>query len=324
MSRREDIRHAKEIIAQRRASSINTFENHVTEVSARVSEFDRINKLISSTGSRIFASAIGKNNETSSIDDIHSEYDSLVLQKKKILVDNGYPEDYCDIKYHCTKCSDTGYHGIDICDCLKKEIIIASLESSGLYHLIKKQSFSTFSLDFYKQKEREVMEQNLRILKEFVDSYSTKTSCNFLFVGATGLGKTHLSSAVAINLIEKGAYVVYESAITVFADYEEKRFGNSYAAENSGDIEKYTECDLLIIDDLGAEMTNQFTVSCLYNIINTRLVRNKSTIVSTNISQNELRKRYSDRIVSRLFGEYKPLVFLGTDIREQKIRNSLN
>ena len=132
-----------------------------------------------------------------------------------------------------------------------------------------------------------------------------------------------LSSAVALRAIESGAYVVYESALSLFGEYEARRFGNSgYGGDSGEDLDRYLDCDLLLIDDLGCEMSSQFTVSCLYNIINTRLIRRQSTIISTNLSQNDLRKRYSDRIVSRIFGEYKLLVFRGTDVREQKIRSA--
>ena len=168
------------------------------------------------------------------------------------------------------------------------------------------------------------MSRNLAILKNYAETFVPGKSDSFLFVGGTGLGKTHLSSSVARAVIERGAYVVYESAITLFAEYESKQFGrSSFGDDEEIDTEKYTDCDLLIIDDLGCEMTNQFTLLCLYNIINTRMIRHKSTIISTNLSQNDLRKRYSDRIISRIFGEFKPLIFVGGDIREKKIRRSL-
>ena len=182
------------------------------------------------------------------------------------------------------------------------------------------QTFDTFSLDYYSDDDKKIMAQNVKILREFAEGYNKSTYENFLFHGPTGLGKTHLSSAVARSVIEKGGYVVYESSITLFADYEAKRFGNSYYSDYDSNVEKYIDCDLLIIDDLGCELTNQFTVSCLYSIINTRMIERKSTIISTNFTPAELKKKYSDRIVSRIFCDYKPLIFRGADIREQKIR----
>ena len=168
------------------------------------------------------------------------------------------------------------------------------------------------------------MGQNVRLLREFGENFVPGKSDSFLFLGATGLGKTHLSTAAALAVIEKGAYVVYESALTLFGEFEEERFHRSSydMDENADGTDRFTDCDLLIIDDLGCEVTSAFTVSCLYNIINTRMIRHKSTIISTNLTQAELRKRYSDRIISRLFGEYKPLVFRGNDVRAQKLRNA--
>lgn len=323
MSRSDNIRRAKDIIANRRAESIATYERHNIEISERIPQFKQITELLSQTGLRIMAAAIGKGNTEQAVDEIHAEYDSLVQQKRALLTFYGYPSDYCDIQYHCARCSDTGYVGIDICDCLRKELIYISLEASGLYNLVREQTFETFSLDYYEKDDKMYMSRNLALLKNFSENFTPGKSDSFLFIGATGLGKTHLSSAVARAVIEKGAYVVYESSLKLFGDFEMRRFGNNgYTADYDDDIDRYNECDLLIIDDLGCEMTNQFTVSCLYNIINTRMMQKKSTIISTNLSQGELRKRYSDRIISRIFGEYKPLVFRGNDVREQKIRKN--
>ncbi len=323
MSRTENAKRAKNVIAERRAASINTYEAHVSEASFAIPGFSEVNSQIASTGAKIMASVLSKGEGAVTIDTIRQEYDQLVLHRRDLLVSHGYPADYCDIKYHCSKCSDTGYVGIYLCDCLRRELVTAAFESSGLCSLVNNQTFDTFLLDFYQNDDRKVMTQNVRILRDFASGYSKSTYENFLFLGATGLGKTHLSSAVARSIIEKGGYVVYESSITLFADYEAKRFGNSYYSDYDSNIEKYTECDLLIIDDLGCELTNQFTVSCLYSIINTRMINKKSTIISTNFTFDELKKKYSDRIVSRIFGEYKPLIFRGTDIREQKIRKNL-
>ena len=324
MSRRDNIRQAKDIIASRRSESISIYEKHSNEISSRFPEYKEIDKCLFSTGAKIMAASIGNSDSKTEIENIRREYDSLALRKKQILLENGYPEDYCDIKYSCQKCSDTGYNGIEICECLKHEIIKVSLEASGLYSLVKSQTFDTFSLDYYEKDDKIVMSRNVTLLRNFAENFVPGSSDSFLFLGGTGLGKTHLSSAVATKVIENGAYVVYESAIKLFSDFEAKRFGNGgYYTENDEDVDRYLECDLLIIDDIGCEMTNQFTVSCLYNIINTRILQHRSTIISTNLTQAELRKRYSDRIISRLFGEYKPLVFRGTDVREQKIRNNI-
>ncbi len=322
MSRSDNIRAAKQKIAEHRAAAVGSYERHVAEVSARLPEFKAIDDLLAQTGLKIMAAALGPDSENA-IAAIRNEYDVLAERKRQILIENGYPEDYCDIHYHCQKCSDTGYVDIHICECLRKELVLASLEASGLYSLVETQSFQTFSLDYYEKDDKIIMKQNAVRLWEFAKNFVPGKSDSFLFIGATGLGKTHLSSAVARVLIEKGAYVVYESAITLFGDFEARRFGgNGYNSETGDDVDRYTECDLLIIDDLGCEVTNNFTISCLYNIINTRIMMHKSTIINTNLSQAELRKRYSDRIISRIFGEFSPLFFSGFDVREQKLRKN--
>lgn len=318
MGKRENIRRAREIIANRRAAAIADYEKHIAEVSAKVPGFAEIDAQLAATGPKIMAAAIGHSDV--SLEAIRAEYESLASRRKILLRMYGYPADYCDIHYTCEKCSDTGYVDINICDCLKKEVVRENLENSGLYSLAENQNFDTFTLDYYEKDDKIIMGQNVRFLREFAANFVPGKSDSFLFLGATGLGKTHLSTAVAQEIIKTGAYVVYESALTLFGEYEEQRFHRSSydMDEDSEGTERFTECDLLIIDDLGCEVSSQFTVSCLYRIINTRMLKHRSTIISTNLTQDELRKRYSDRVASRLFGEYKPLVFRGSDVRRQK------
>ena len=321
MSRSDCIRRAKETINARRDQNIALWERHIAEVSQKLPEFRAIDQELNLTGTKIFAASLGKGGQEA-LDEIRREYEALAARRKEILKENGYPDGYCDIQYTCKKCSDSGYVGIDLCDCLKKEIVKSYLESSGLYSLTQNQTFETFSLDYYDKNDKAIMKQNAEILWRYAHSFVSGEADSFLFIGATGLGKTHLSSAVAKVVIEGANYVVYEPAQSLFSDYEMRRFGNSSygTSDEEDEIERYTDCDLLIIDDLGAEITNQFTVSCLYNLLNTRIIRHKATIISTNLNQDELRKRYSERITSRLFGEFHPLLFTGDDVRMQKIK----
>jgi DNA replication protein DnaC len=141
-----------------------------------------------------------------------------------------------------------------------------------------------------------------------------------LLLGNTGLGKTHLSTAIARKVIERGYDVYYNSAVGMLSDFEYRRFGNGIAAEMTDDTARYVDCDLLIIDDLGTEVVNQFTLSCIYYVINTRLNLQKPMIINTNLSPAELRKVYTDRISSRLMGEFAVIPFYGTDIRKQKLQ----
>jgi len=320
MPRRDNMRRAKEIIARHRADSIAVQEQHTKEAEARIPQIREINSQLSMTGLRIVGEAMAHSLSDERLAEIRGEYEELAARKRNLLLAFGYPEDYTDIQYHCPLCSDTGYVGIDMCKCLKRELVLASLESSGLSSLIKNQSFHTFSLDYYENNDKIMMTHNLNAMKDFAANFTPKNGLSWLFVGPTGLGKTHLSTSVAVELIKKGYDVVYESAQQIMTDYETVRFSSALSADREmPDLTRYTEAELLIMDDLGTEMTTQYTLSCLYNIINTRINRNLSTIISTNLTQKELRERYTDRITSRLLGEYKPLIFTGKDIRAQKL-----
>ena len=200
---------------------------------------------------------------------------------------------------------------------MKKALAEAGLECSGVKKLVEKQNFGTFDLRYYTGSAHESMEGVLRICRAYADGFDGRMH-NLLFIGKTGLGKTHLSSAIAKEVIEKGYEVVYESAQNIFSDFEKEKF--SRFDVTPPDTSRYYNCDLLIIDDLGTEMPSQLTVACLYNLLNARLVNEKSMIISTNVGKNELLERYSERITSRLLGEFGICVFEGSDVRSQKLR----
>ena len=324
MTKSESIRRAKETIASRRAESIASYERRIAEVSAAVPEFAEIDRELQKTGPKIVAASFGGGDTRVEIEEIRREYEKTAARRREVLAENGYAPDYCDMHYSCEKCSDSGYVGIDLCDCLRREIVQNFLESSGLYSLTKNQTFDTFCLDYYEKDDRIVMEQIVSLLKRYADGFDPASSGNLILVGATGLGKTHLCSAVARRVIERGFYVVYESAQGLFGEYEARRFHtNSYTdASEEDDIDRFADCDLLIIDDLGTEITNRFSISCLYYLLNQRLIRHRPTVISTNLRGAELRSRYEDRIMSRVFGEFIPLQFTGSDIRMQKIKKN--
>lgn len=249
----------------------------------------------------------------------------LQEERSALLIANGYPSDYTDVKYKCELCGDTGYVNTKMCSCMSRELILAGYESSGIGNLLKEQTFDSFSFEYFRSDPKLLVSSKhiFDTLYEFAERFSDKKSENFLLVGGTGRGKTHLSSATAGKIIQRGYDVYYISAVNLFRDFERMQFGrNVDGSENEG-ISRSFEADLLIIDDLGTELTNQFTISVLYDIIDTRINARKSTIISTNLRQADLRKRYWDRVTSRLFGEYKPLLFEGPDIREKKVRDDL-
>lgn len=297
------------------------------EVYRTVPAMRELDASLSSFGVRVMQNAMGDPAlAEEGIAALRAENVRILKERRKLLVQNGYTEDYTDPHYECTVCSDTGFTGIKMCACMRRALIEAGMQSSGLGALMKKQSFENFSLDFYRAKpeEHRMMSENYRVLREYANGFTIEENQpmpqSFLFLGGTGLGKTHLSTSIARVVIERGYDVFYNTAVGMISDFEFRRFGNGIAAEGTDDTQRYTDCDLLIIDDLGTEVVNQFTLSCLYHVLNTRLNMEKPTIVSTNLMPTELRKVYSDRIASRLMGEFRVVPFYGIDVRKQKIQ----
>ena len=205
---------------------------------------------------------------------------------------------------------------------MRRDLILAAYESSGLGELMKTQRFETFDISFYENDEDSYrrMQENFSLLHNYAHNFTTKAE-SLILVGPTGLGKTHLSTSVARCVIDLGYDVYYTSSIDMMADFKQAQFSSGEERrEASEGVARYTECDLLIIDDLGTETINQFSTSCLYTVLNNRINLKKPTIISTNLTASELKGKYTDRIASRIIGEYSPLVFSGTDIRLQKLK----
>ena len=288
------------------------------ELHEKLPQVAEIDRALSATGLRIMREALnGREGLEARIRKLEEGNNLLLEARREILRANGYPEDYSSVKYECEECQDVGFVNGKMCKCMRRALTLAGYESSGVLKLIGKQNFDTFDLTYYEGAERANMERILDRAKRYAAGFDGKHMRNLLFIGTTGLGKTHLSSAIAKEVVEGGFDVVYESAQRIFSDFEAEKFGRAAAGENR--TERYLSCDLLIIDDLGTEMQSQFTVSCLYHLVNTRLISEKSMIISTNIRKEELLAKYTDRITSRLFGEFEICVFAGKDIRSQKL-----
>ena len=241
---------------------------------------------------------------------------------KMLLEKHGLPEDYLEVKYTCPKCDDTGVVGTRLCSCHIQLLKDLAYEEAGKKSPLKICTFEDFKLSYYSDKAesslepspRERMAEILEFCKMYADSFD-RNAPSVLMAGQTGLGKTHLSLAIVGKVIEKGYSVLYNSAQNFFRELQNERFGKSgsSAFENM-----MLECDLLVIDDLGAEFSTTFTVSALYNIVNTRINTGLPTIISTNLSLTDIEKQYSNRISSRFIGEYSLLFFEGKDIRQIK------
>lgn len=297
-------------------------EARANELHMQYPELLKIDSVLSQTGLNILREASkGKEGLDERIAALRESNRELQAARGEYLKSIGYPADYTAVKYECEKCSDTGFFDGKMCECMRRELVLAGYESSGIGNLIRTQSFDTFSLDYYNRTpdEHRNMEMIYKTCKAYAERFSDENGENLFFCGTTGLGKTHLSTSIAKTLIESGFDVVYDTAQNILSDFEYERFGRGYGDTSESRCDKYFDCDLLIIDDLGTEMANQFTVSCIYNIINTRINHSKSMLISTNLTQSEIRERYSDRITSRLFGDFMVMKFTGKDIRLQKL-----
>ncbi|MBQ7689383.1 MAG: ATP-binding protein [Clostridia bacterium] len=240
-----------------------------------------------------------------------------------LLKKNGLPADYLEIKWTCGVCEDTGVVNGRLCDCHIDLLKKLAFEEAGRKSPLKFSRFSDFDLSYYddaykpeyKCSARERMETVFRFCKDYAADFDL-SSPNILMCGETGLGKTHLSLAIAGEVIEKGYHVLYNSAQNIFNELQKERFGKT---DTNGQYEAMVlECDLLVVDDLGVEFSTPFTNAALYNIINTRLNTSLPTIISTNLNLKELEERYTRRVSSRLIGDYAALLFFGSDIRQKK------
>ena len=296
------------------------------ELYAVIPAVRELDEQLATFGLRVMENALKGGDTESGVAALRAENERICAARAALLRENGYPADYTEPQYDCDACHDTGYVGIKMCTCMRRKLTEAGMVSSGLCGLMQSQSFDNFSLDYYQRDERELrlMKHNLDTVRTYASEFAIEKGKpmpeSLLFLGGTGLGKTHLSTSVARVVIERGYDVFYNSAVGMISDFEYRRFGNGVAQSEVDDTVRYTECDLLIIDDLGTEVINQFTLSCLYHVLNTRLNLGKPTIISTNLSSDELRRVYSDRITSRLMGEYRVIPFYGIDIRKQKIQ----
>lgn len=315
----ENIRYVKDLIESRRRAALEESERRRAALHAEVPELRELDLALRRTGPALFRAACQGGKDSPAYRRVVEENAELQSARAVLLDKLGLPADYTEVHYTCPACGDTGYRDIAMCDCMKRELVLAGFRSSGLGVLIDRQSFDNFSLDYYKEDPENYskMKKNLAAARKYAKGFSLRAG-NLLFMGRTGVGKTHLSTAIARTVIERGFDVRYDSAQNIFADFEFDRFKSNYGAE-APRSDKYLEADLLIIDDLGTETVTQFTLTCLYNIINTRLNAGRPTIINTNLGYGELRERYNDRIVSRLVGEFRPLTFVGEDVRFQKI-----
>lgn len=301
-------------------------------IHAKIPEVDIIDKKLANTGLEVYKSAVSGENIEEKIAAMKKTNSELKELRAKILRENGFKPDFTDVRYECEICSDTGYDGMKYCECFRRAMIKEAYLSSGLGGALNEQSFDNFSLSYYSDikdasgySERDKISTILENAKKYAESFGNEEpdECrNLIFFGGTGLGKTHISTSIAKKVIEKGYSVVYDTASNILSAFEADKFSKNKSEQLAG---RYLECDLLIIDDLGAEFKNQLTEASLYNLLNSRICADKAMIISTNLDDGRaLSKAYNDRITSRLLGEFRAFGFVGSDIRFQKRKNAKN
>ena len=320
----EVVQRARNRLAQAKEDRESANRQHLAQAYAKVPRIKEIDILLRRTMAQAAQAAFLQGSDGRELLEQARRQNLELQQERALLIFENFEEGYLDESPICEVCGGTGYLGSNMCECLselcrqeqKKEV---SILTGG------KESFSQFRLDYYSDytdskygaSPRTIMERNFQNCRRYAMTFSPNSG-NLLFVGGTGLGKTFLSACIARAVADKGYSVVYETAGHLFANLEQAKFGGSEEARKES--RKYTDCDLLILDDLGTEMPGQFVTAALYGLLNDRILYNKPMVVSTNLNVDEISRRYSPQIASRLHGSFSRLTFVGEDIRVMKNR----
>ena len=309
-----------------REERLEALRRRVYAKEPRLAQLDR---RIQGTMAELVASALRRGeNAGEMVRTIRDKNLSLQRERSALLGTLGLPEDALDDKPACSKCGDTGWRGAQMCDCLKKLCAQEQIQELSKLLDLGEQSFDTFRLDYYSDTvypgRASSPRANMDLVYEVCLNYAQKFGRfhlkNLFLTGAPGLGKTFLSACIARSVSEQGFSVVYDTAGNIFAQFENRKFLRDTEGVQAArdETRRYLNCDLLILDDLGSELTTQFVQSALYELLNSRLVGECRTVISSNLTLEEVGRRYSPQIASRLMGEFYSLHFFGDDIRLMK------
>ena len=316
------MQRARARLAAAKADRESENQQHLAEAYEklpRLKEIDRqLRMTMAMAAKAVFASG-------GDVEDAMSEAKNknLSLQREReALVRMYFEEGFLDDSPICSRCGGSGYVGAAMCECLA-ELCRQEQKKELTFLNVGRETFDQFRLDYYPDRIarewgvniRTIMEKTYQTCRKYAYGFTEKSG-NLLFSGDTGLGKTFLSACIARTVADRGFSVVYESAGHLFSKLERAKFSGDEDARE--EVKKYTECDLLIVDDLGTEMPGQFTTAALYALVNDRLLAGKPMIISTNLNTEDLSRRYSSQIASRLRGSFTRVAFLGDDIRVKK------
>lgn len=314
------IRAASERLKRRREAQEREYNLRRSEVYQRLPRVYAIDRQLRQTVALAATAALRKGRDPAqAIAAIGEKNLALQQERTQLLQKNGYSAEYLTEKPVCPICKDTGWKGAQMCQCLKQ---LCTEEQNKLLSSmldLKGQSFECFRMDYYGSpysQDRLIMETVFQVSRNYAVNFATNRTRNLLFFGPPGVGKTFLSASIAKNVSEQGFSVVYDTAANIFYQFEMEKFTRDPEAQRSA--QRYLSAELLIMDDLGSEMTTPFVQAALYRLVNERLVHNRSTVISTNLRPEEIGVRYSKQVASRLTGDYQPLEFRGPDIRQKK------
>ena len=319
------LRRAAARLEEQRRRRERDLEERRMEVERQVPQVAEIDAKLRRTMLEVARATFRGGDPTESINALRDENLALQAERERLLAAAGYPPDVLEDKPACPKCADKGWVGSRMCDCLK--ILCAQEQIKELSKLLDlgEQSFQTFRLDYYSDQPdprmgkspRENMSLILDICRNYANKFGKYYFDNLYLYGDPGLGKTFLSACIARVVSENGFSVVYDTAGNIFAAFEAQKFSKDEedARDAREEVNRYLNCDLLILDDLGCEMVTAFVQSTLYTLINTRLTAARRTVISSNLNPEQMRARYTPQIASRLEGEFRPLPFFGADIR---------
>lgn len=297
---------SQRILADRRA-----------EISKKLPAYDALERQTASV-----SLAQGKkllSGDENAVNELHKKLSDLGAKKLSLLQEAGFPADYLLPVYDCPDCQDTGYIGTQKCHCFQQQIISLLYKQSNIQGQLATDNFDTLSFDYYAGEDLLRFRGAVDTCHSFIDHFHAAYR-NLFFYGTVGTGKSFLSSCIARELIERGCLVIYFSAAGLFEHLSHMTFEQKAKEDLYSFYEDIYNCDLVIIDDLGTELTNSFVSSQLFSLLNERHLRRKSTVISTNLSLEELRDRYSDRIFSRITSNYEVCKITGPDIRMYKKR----
>ncbi len=328
---REMHERARDEIRNRKNNAEYVATQHKNELSLKYPEFQFIETELAKTGMEtVSAFALSKEEAEKRLEMIREKNRQLRIERTNLLKALNLPENYLDVNYTCTKCNDTGLrenfdqenrvsYGTKYCSCYNELLKKYASEKMSKMTPMELSSFEDFDLDYYSKAKGdgpfspyEVMKMVYQGCLGYAKDFDTESN-SLYFHGRTGLGKTHLSLAIANEVIKKGYNVVYGSVITFLNKLEREKFGRADTFETEDIL---IGADLLILDDLGAEFSTPVAISSLYDIINSRIARGVPTIISSNLSFDELKSRYPESVVSRIIGTYVPVMFVGDDIRQ--------